>query len=303
MPGAVKCVPQVPFVHVRVAQSVSIPGQSEAVRHCTQLPLPSHSVPPLWSQVVPAVSGGFDGTPLVQTSPVHSFPSTGTSVSSATLTTFPAPSHSFTWQSPVVCCDVGVPAEVKLVPQVPSTHVRVAQSVSVPGQSVPVTHWTVVEEVLLVDVEVEELVVEEVEELVDVLSVVDVDVEELVDVLSVVDVDVEELVDVLSVVDVDVEELVVEELVVEELVVDELVVDEVVVETLVVDELVVLEVVLDVEVDVVMTVVVVGTVSLYAGTHSSATLLVVRADAPKLALSMATASGDGFGWPLTTLAR
>jgi hypothetical protein len=142
VPAAVFTTPHVPAEHVRLWQSVSVPGQSVAVMHETHAPRPLHSVPPFWLHVVPAATGGFEGTPFVQTAVVHGFVLVGRSASSMTLVTLPFPSHSFVWQSPAVCMLVGVPAAVSLKPHIPLVQVRVAQKVSVPGQSLAVLHPT-----------------------------------------------------------------------------------------------------------------------------------------------------------------
>ncbi len=46
-------------------------SQFASVRHCTQVPAPSHSEPPLWVQPVPLLTGGFEAAPLVHRSCVH----------------------------------------------------------------------------------------------------------------------------------------------------------------------------------------------------------------------------------------
>jgi hypothetical protein len=52
----------------------------------------------------------------------------------------PAPSHTTTLQSPPTWELSGVPFAVKLAPQTPEVHVRVAHSVSVPGHSDAAAH-------------------------------------------------------------------------------------------------------------------------------------------------------------------
>ena len=98
-----------------------------------------HAVPPPWVQAEPAASGGFEGTPAVQTSLVHCWLSTGTSALSATVAIAPAPSHWFFLQSALVCAATGVPAAVNEKPQTLAVHVRVLHSVSCPGQVAAVT--------------------------------------------------------------------------------------------------------------------------------------------------------------------
>ncbi len=77
-------------------------SQSVLSRHATQAPSPSQSLPPSWAQVVPAAAGVFTCSPPVQASTVHSFPSSGRSVSSGIPLTSP-PSQTFVVQSPGVC--------------------------------------------------------------------------------------------------------------------------------------------------------------------------------------------------------
>jgi hypothetical protein len=99
------------------------------------VPAPSQIVPPFWLQAVPAAFAGLLGTPPAQTSSVHSLPSSGKSVSSATLVVPPDPSQTAVWQSPAVCATSGAPAWVKSMPQTPFAQVRTWHSVSLPGQS------------------------------------------------------------------------------------------------------------------------------------------------------------------------
>ena len=82
-----------------MAPSVGVVLTTVGAAGVTHTPLPSHSVPPV-VQGVPAVNGGCDGTPAVQTSPVHSLASVGMSMSWLALTSLPLPSHTFCLQSP-----------------------------------------------------------------------------------------------------------------------------------------------------------------------------------------------------------
>jgi hypothetical protein len=75
-------------------------------------------------------------------SAVHELPSTNTSVSSSTLTTPPAPSHSVLLQSPEACDEITVPALACETPQAPALQVRIWHSVSAPAQSLGVLHST-----------------------------------------------------------------------------------------------------------------------------------------------------------------
>jgi hypothetical protein len=95
-----------------------------------QWPLPSH-VPPI-PQGVPKAVGGFDGTPLVQTSSVHGLPSTGKFVSSGVgAFGFPLPSQRTTLQLPTVCAPLfaGVPEAKFMSPQAFVVHVALWQTV------------------------------------------------------------------------------------------------------------------------------------------------------------------------------
>jgi hypothetical protein len=49
---------------------------------------------------------------------------------STTFVTLPMPSHTFLWQVPGVCMEVGVPAMVNVAPHTPAMHARFLQSVS-----------------------------------------------------------------------------------------------------------------------------------------------------------------------------
>jgi hypothetical protein len=109
--------------------------QSVPTLHWTQAPLPLQTEPLFWLQAVPAGDGGLDGTPAVQMSLVHWFPSTGTSVLSTIEMMEPAPLQMLSRQSPAIWLDTTVPLAVKLKPHTPAVQVRVWHSVSDPGQS------------------------------------------------------------------------------------------------------------------------------------------------------------------------
>src|SRR5882757_4584125 len=123
------------FTHVRVWQRVSSPTQSVSALHSTHVAsfASLQMRPPITVHAFPD-TGGLDGTPLVQTLPVHGLVSTGTSALSTRFSVFPAPSHFFVWQSPSTCPVVTVPAGWVLIPQRPPLQVRVWQSSSTPGQ-------------------------------------------------------------------------------------------------------------------------------------------------------------------------
>jgi hypothetical protein len=94
---------------------------------------------------VPAVTGGFDGTPALHTSWVQALPSFRTSVASTTNFTLPRPSHCATLQSPDTWPPITVPSATFCTPQVWfASQVRVWQAVSCPGHSAAVrqpTQW------------------------------------------------------------------------------------------------------------------------------------------------------------------
>src|SRR5689334_1882411 len=74
-------------------------------------------------QFVLAGSKGFEGVPPEQTSFVHRFPSTGTSVSSTLILVPPLPSQTTVWQSPAWgCIGVGVFTATFANPQPSLTH-------------------------------------------------------------------------------------------------------------------------------------------------------------------------------------
>src|SRR5262245_40995782 len=112
-----------PVVHVRVWHSSSVPGHSVGSVQPTHAPLPLQTSP--LPHGVVAGNGGFDGTPALHRSSVHGLPSTGTSLSSSTVSIAPAPSHWSILQSPALCAVTGTPAVTNDVPHCPATHVAV----------------------------------------------------------------------------------------------------------------------------------------------------------------------------------
>src|SRR4051812_7977436 len=133
-------MPQPPPMQVRWWQSVSVPGQVEAVMQTTQAPWPSQTVLP--PQLLPAVTNGLVGMPAVQTSCVQALPSTGRSRSSLAVVVPPWPSQTFFLQSRAVCAGTSVPAAMLLMPHWPATQLRVWHAVSVPGQLLADRHST-----------------------------------------------------------------------------------------------------------------------------------------------------------------
>src|SRR5205823_13401788 len=105
---------------------------------CTHEPPPSHSSPV--PQAVPAGDTPCWTTPAAQPSVVHALPSSGTSLSSATISTSPAPSHCAVRQSPAVWLATAVPAAPHVSEQTWSVHVFIAHGLSAPGQSVGSLH-------------------------------------------------------------------------------------------------------------------------------------------------------------------
>ena len=122
---------QNPSTHQVLAHSVpSVQGAPFALDPL-QCPLPSQSPVPPAPQPVPALSGGFEGTPEMQTSAVQSLPSTGRSCGSSTTLVPPTPSHCTTLQSKAVCSDEGaaVPSGVSLSPHWFALHVALWHAV------------------------------------------------------------------------------------------------------------------------------------------------------------------------------
>ena len=68
VPLGAKFIPQLPATHVRVAQTESVPGQFDALTHCTQLPAPLQTP---FGHGAPAGAGGLEHTPPVQTALMH----------------------------------------------------------------------------------------------------------------------------------------------------------------------------------------------------------------------------------------
>ena len=94
-------------------------GVGSSPQPFTQWPVPSQASPPPWLQAENGAVGGFDGVPEVHRSLVHSFPSTGTSLSWLALDALPLPSQLTIRQSLAVCCQLGAgPADAFFVPQI-----------------------------------------------------------------------------------------------------------------------------------------------------------------------------------------
>jgi hypothetical protein len=130
-----------PTLQVLLAGSQLSPA---AVLHCasltqaTQLPAPSHTLPPLSEHAVPAASGGWLGFMPSQASPVHALPSSGgTSVVSASDVVPPLPSQTTSLQSPLVCSLVGVPLATFVKPHMLPSQVGLLHSVPPPHWSFP----------------------------------------------------------------------------------------------------------------------------------------------------------------------
>ncbi len=133
--------PQTPTVQVGVWHSLAAAGQSLAEAQPTQAPLPSHLVvAPAAPHAVPAAEFGFDATPPVHTSSVHSLLSLGLSASSLTSATAPLPSHCFALQSPAVCPATTVPLATGAVPHFPASQVFVTHSLAGVGHSSGLVH-------------------------------------------------------------------------------------------------------------------------------------------------------------------
>jgi hypothetical protein len=110
-------------------------GQSPSTRHGTQLPAPSHLVPPV-VQAVPDAAFIVPFTPIAHVSTTQGEGEAGTFVSSATLIVgWPMPSHAVSWQSAGMSFMTTVPALAFSVPHTPPVHVASTHALPVAGHS------------------------------------------------------------------------------------------------------------------------------------------------------------------------
>jgi hypothetical protein len=124
--------------------------QSAFEAHCTQLPAPSQTVPPLETHGVSAAFGIWIGTLAVHAPVVQSLVAAGTSVVSVTVVVPPMPSQTICWQSPGIWMESAVPMGANAVLQTPFVQEGCSQSVVAPG------HWLATEHappLVLVDAE------------------------------------------------------------------------------------------------------------------------------------------------------
>ena len=141
LPFALLAVPHMPAVQTATRHALPGAWQSAAVMHPTHWPAPSHFRPApqgVWMAV-----GVWTGTLPLHVSSVQGLPSSWGSAA-ATVSIAPAPSHWFTWQSPIVWAIAWVPAGTKAIPQTPMAQVRDWHSVSSPGHwsfAVHSAHW------------------------------------------------------------------------------------------------------------------------------------------------------------------
>ena len=125
VPLGAKFIPQLPATHVRVAQTESVPGQFDALTHCTQLPAPLQTP---FGHGAPAGAGGLEHTPPVQTAlmqgPLGGGQSAGElqPVGAQTPFVHTPPAH-------------GVPSALGCIAHVPATQAAVAQGFVLAGQS------------------------------------------------------------------------------------------------------------------------------------------------------------------------
>jgi hypothetical protein len=113
--------------HVCAALHASvIAGQSPSARHATQLPAPSHLMPPI-VQATPITAGVVPGTPAAEHVPTsHGFELGGRLFASGTFFVLPVPSQTVSWQSPGESFITSVPAGVFPVPHTPDAlHVAI----------------------------------------------------------------------------------------------------------------------------------------------------------------------------------
>jgi hypothetical protein len=135
VPLTVFWVPQTSLVHVLDLQTVVCAGQSVAALHWTQVPLPSHVLPPLSVQVV--VFGAFmvpHALPL-HVSTLQAVVWAGQSMATTQATQLPLPSQT----SPLLLVQA-CSAFLLVVPQQPLSHVAVTQSLDGSGQSPTAVH-------------------------------------------------------------------------------------------------------------------------------------------------------------------
>jgi hypothetical protein len=100
-------------------------GQSMLLRHGTQLPMPSHSVPPLVHAVL-ATAGFEPGTPVAEQVPTrHGLEVGGRSSTSTTFFVPPMPSQTVSMQSPGESLVGLVPASASPTPQAPAVQVAI----------------------------------------------------------------------------------------------------------------------------------------------------------------------------------
>jgi hypothetical protein len=123
-----------PITHVGCVPTV----QSASAKHETQLPIASHFLPP--PHPAPTLANFVSGTPLLQPSIVHMFPSNGgISLLSMTEMMLPAPSQASVMQSPFVGSLMVVPFGANVEPHMPIMHDQFSQAVS-GGQSPELLH-------------------------------------------------------------------------------------------------------------------------------------------------------------------
>ncbi len=132
VPCAAKALPQTWDEQVTVAQSELAPVQSEAALHSTQAPLPSQTPA---AHVVLMGSGTAEGTPLVHVPMRQGFVGIGRSLSSATMVSWPMPSHTGRWQSPGMGSVEMGPCGTGVVAQAPFVHATLRQALGEAGQS------------------------------------------------------------------------------------------------------------------------------------------------------------------------
>jgi hypothetical protein len=114
VPLAAFMVPHVLPVHVLVLQTVPVAPQSDGWLHWTQLPVPSHTDPPLSLQVAPVAASFVAQALAVHSAALHFVVGIGQSVAALHATHLPLPSHSL----PLLSVQ-SVPALALTVPQQP----------------------------------------------------------------------------------------------------------------------------------------------------------------------------------------
>jgi hypothetical protein len=124
VPLAAFVVPHTLPVHVLLLQTVPVGAQSDAWLHWTQLPVPSHTDPPLSLQGAPVVASFVPQVLAVHVADLHFVAGMGQSAGALHTTQLPLPSQTF----PLLFVQ-SVPMFALAVPQQPVPQVSTTQAV------------------------------------------------------------------------------------------------------------------------------------------------------------------------------